>query len=200
VKLFITYLVIIVFTGTVLPVKAQDGIFKEEILYTDLKLALENPLKVKRLSLSGNKLTKFPKEILQFKNLVELDLSKNKLEKIPSEIGQLTRLEELNLAMNKLEELPVEVCDLKRLRKLDLRKNKVWKLPARLGDLKKLEYLNLNGNPLFRLPETIVQCTELRYLDLRNTDIGEGERESIRSMLPEVEIFFSNSFNCGPNN
>lgn len=198
-KSVISYLILIAFAGCLLPVQAQDGIFKEEILYTDLKLALENPLRVKRLSLSGKKLTKFPKEIIQFKNLVELDLSKNKLEKLPAEIGQLTKLEELNLAMNKLEELPVELCDLKRLRKLDIRKNKVWKLPARLGDLKKLEYLNLNGNPLFRLPESIVQCVNLKYLDMRNTETSEGDREGIRNLLPEVEIFFSNGCNCGPN-
>lgn len=199
-KSLITYFIfLIAFSGNLIPANAQDGIFREEILYTDLKLALENPLKVKRLSLSGKKLTKFPKEILQFKNLIELDLSKNKLEKLPAEIGQLTRLEDLNLAMNKLEELPEEICDLKRLRKLDLRKNKVWRLPARLGDLKKLEYLNLNGNPLFRLPDSIVQCVNLKYLDMRNTDTSEGDRESIRNMLPEVEIFFSNSCNCGPN-
>ncbi len=199
-KSLFTYLVfLIAFSGILIPANAQDGIFREEILYTDLKLALENPLKVKRLSLSRKKLTKFPKEILQFKNLVELDLSNNKLEKIPAEIAQLTKLEDLNLAMNKLEELPEEICDLKRLRKLDLRKNKIWRLPTRLGDLKKLEYLNLNGNPLFRLPDSIVQCENLKYLDMRNTDTSEGDREAIKHLLPDVEIFFSNSCNCGPN-
>ena len=37
--------------------KAQE-VFKEEVLYTDLKIAMENPSKVKRLSLQGKKLKK----------------------------------------------------------------------------------------------------------------------------------------------
>lgn len=178
---------------------SQPNTFREEVLYTDLKLALEQPLKVKRLSLSGRKLKKVPKEIFEFKNLVELDLSRNRIEKLPDDWTAFPKLEELNLAMNRLTELPPSFTLLKRLRKLDLRKNKVWKLPADLGNLKKLEYLNLNGNPLFKLPDSIQQCTSLQYIDMRNTETSDGDKELIRSQLPGVEIFFSNGCNCGPN-
>ncbi|MBE2247657.1 MAG: leucine-rich repeat domain-containing protein [Candidatus Competibacteraceae bacterium] len=178
---------------------SQPGTYREEILYTDLKLALEHPLKVKRLSLSGKKLKKVPKEIFEFKNLVELDLGKNRIEKLPDEWGTFTKLEDLNLSMNRLTELPASLTQLKRLRKLDLRKNKIWKLPNDLGELKKLEYLNLNGNPLFKLPDSIQYCNSLQYLDMRNTETSEGDKELIKSMLPGVNIFFSNGCNCGPN-
>lgn len=193
---------ILIFLGLLLPAAlwGQPGPGGDEGVYTDLKLALENKAAVKHLNLSGQKLKKFPKEILELYNLESLDLSKNKLEKLPDDIGKLKKLTVLNLSNNKIEELPAGIGDLKRLMSLNLYHNAVWKLPNELGQLTKLEYLYLNGNPIFRLPETMKACSSLKFLDLRRTEFSEGDKNALREMFPGVDIYFDSGCTCGPNN
>ncbi|EMJ37477.1 leucine rich repeat protein, partial [Leptospira interrogans str. FPW1039] len=74
--------------------------------YRDLTKALQNPLNVRVLNLSGEKLTALPKEIGQLKNLQELNLKWNLLTVLPKEIGQLENLQELDLRDNQLATFP----------------------------------------------------------------------------------------------
>ncbi|EKR16723.1 leucine-rich repeat domain-containing protein [Leptospira interrogans] len=74
--------------------------------YTDLTKALKNPLDVRVLDLSEQKLTILPKEIRQLKNLQQLNLYENKLTTLPKEIGQLKNLLMLHLDENILITLP----------------------------------------------------------------------------------------------
>ncbi|WP_195743080.1 leucine-rich repeat domain-containing protein, partial [Leptospira interrogans] len=77
--------------------------------YQDLTKALQNPLDVRVLILSEQKLTTLPKEIKQLQNLKLLDLGHNQLTALPKEIGQLRNLQELDLSFNSLTTLPKEV-------------------------------------------------------------------------------------------
>ena len=178
------------------PIVAQT--FSEESVFTDLKAAIEYKGQVKHLNLSGQKLKKIPPEVFEFPNLKTLDLSKNKIIVLPKEIALLTKLEEIDVTGNHIEELPKEIGNLKRLRILRFRNNKLYALPKEIGELGRLEIADFNGNPIWRLPEEFRSCTNLKSLDIRNTDIDKGELPYIKTMLPSVEIFFTDGCNCGP--
>ncbi|EKR38098.1 leucine rich repeat protein [Leptospira interrogans serovar Hebdomadis str. R499] len=70
--------------------------------YRDLTKALKNPLDVRVLNLSSQKLTTLPKEIKQLQNLKSLDLANNQFKTLPKEIGQLQNLQWLKLNNNQL--------------------------------------------------------------------------------------------------
>ncbi|XP_049875103.1 insulin-like growth factor-binding protein complex acid labile subunit [Pectinophora gossypiella] len=60
--------------------------------------------KVKKLNLSTNEISVFPKELIRFHNLVSLDLSGNRLTELPEDALQnLTALEILNLSRNSFD-------------------------------------------------------------------------------------------------
>ncbi|EJP06052.1 leucine-rich repeat domain-containing protein [Leptospira interrogans] len=91
--------------------------------YQDLTKALQNPLDVRVLILSEQKLTTLPKEIEQLKNLQTLFLSNNQLTILPQEIGKLKNLLWLSLVYNQLTTLPNEIEQLKNLQTLNLWNN-----------------------------------------------------------------------------
>ena len=62
-----------------------------------------------KLRLSGLRLSEFPIEIIQFKNLQELDLRNNKLTSWPVEMADLVNLQQLDLSRNKLNAWPIEM-------------------------------------------------------------------------------------------
>ncbi|EMO55920.1 leucine-rich repeat domain-containing protein [Leptospira noguchii] len=97
----------------------------EQERYTDLTKALENPLDVFILDLSGQELTTLPKEIGQLKNLRELSLKWNQLVTLPKEIGRLQNLQALYLRDNQFTILPQEIGQLENLRELRLGNNQL---------------------------------------------------------------------------
>ncbi|OXB00738.1 hypothetical protein B0A81_20475 [Flavobacterium plurextorum] len=71
------------------------------------------PQLVIELDLSKNKLSRFPDEVLQFKNLKFLVLSHNEISEIPNDINKLHKLIGLDLSHN-----PISDLERNRLRKL----------------------------------------------------------------------------------
>ncbi|WP_001011502.1 leucine-rich repeat domain-containing protein, partial [Leptospira interrogans] len=82
---------------------------EEPGIYRDLTKAFQNPLDVRVLILSEQKLKALPEKIGQLKNLQMLDLSDNQLTILPVEIGQLQNLQELNLWNNQLKTISKEI-------------------------------------------------------------------------------------------
>ncbi|WP_121666274.1 hypothetical protein [Mesonia aquimarina] len=90
-RLLITLLIIPLLSFSQTHSNWKKGDLKNYKVYKDLKIALENPAKVKILDLGGKNLKKIPKEISQFKNLrvlllgwrpkTDLDSSTHKLAK-----------------------------------------------------------------------------------------------------------------------
>ena len=103
VSLFL-FLLFAIGLATFLPLRAQ-----EIKTFTSLKEALKNPLRVKRLTLQGKKLRKFPKKIIQCKNLEELNLNNNQIDSIPREIGKLLNLKKLHVSKNRLVYVSFEI-------------------------------------------------------------------------------------------
>ena len=167
------------------------------IVYKDLKEALKTPDEVLFLKLTRKKYSKFPMDILKFKNLKSLDLSKNKLDSIPVEISQLSKLEELKLNKNKFVFFPVEICELNSLEKLGLNNNDLENIPKEIANLDNLVYLDLWSNLITDFPVELKQLVKLKRLDLRMINISEEKQYELKKMLPKVKIFMSNSCNCG---
>ncbi|MFZ9701136.1 MAG: leucine-rich repeat domain-containing protein [Flavobacteriales bacterium] len=180
-------------------VRAQSVEFRDEPLYTDLKIALEYPGKVTRLALTRKKYKRIPKEVFEFPNLRELDLSRNKITSIPPEIAQLKKLRILNLERNELESLPKELGDLIKLESLNLRKNEIYQVPDAIIQLSRLNALNLSSNPIFKLPAKMTGMVQLIELDIRSTDLHPETIKSLQDALPATRIVWDSDCNCGPN-
>ena len=94
-------------------VRDKEDKKKEKSTFYDLAEAKLKPQLVIELDLSKNKLSKFPEEILQFKNLKFLVLSHNEISEIPNDINKLHKLIGLDLSHN-----PISDLERNRLRKL----------------------------------------------------------------------------------
>lgn len=140
---------------------------ERERWYYSLEEALQNREAVYKLSLSGQKLNKFPMEILSLPNLQVLNLSHNRIDSLPPEIKYLKKLQILNLHDNRLKALPYEIGELKALKRLYLSRNRIVYFPITFCSLKQLEYLDITFNhlSLFEI-DYIKNClpyTTIRY-------------------------------------
>lgn len=164
--------------------------------HISLQEALKEPDKVIKLVLRKQKLSEFPKEILQFRNLQYLDLSKNKIKKLPEGIDTLKQLQFLILSKNLIAELPKQIGDLPNLKYLNVNQNELESLPAQLGKLEKLEVLDLWSNNLNEFPEELKYMKSLKELDLRVILISDEQQERLKTLLPKTTIHFSKNCNC----
>ena len=165
-------------------------------VYDDLHKALQEPEKVYRLNLSKQKLSIFPEEIIQFKNLQELNLSKNRIDSLPEKICTLAYLQILNVSGNKLKYLPDSIGSLKHLKKLQASRNNLLEIPTQIGELSNLEVLDLWENDIGIFPDELGKLKKLRWMDLRVILIDDAMQQRIQRLLPEVKIFFSPSCHC----
>ena len=95
--------------------------------YYSLAEALKEPLNVQKLDLSMQKLTAFPEEILQLKNLVCLDISFNRIAILPPTFSSLTNLKVLNLMGTRyMSKLPKILTQMPNLLVVDLRDHPEW--------------------------------------------------------------------------
>lgn len=147
-------------------------------------LALQN------LYLYDNQLANLPQEIGQLVSLRNLYLDNNELLTLPSEIGNLTNLRELVLSYNRLITLPIRIGELDQLEVLYLQNNQLKRLPEELGALQNLEELYIENNQITHLPEEIGQLSQLKYLHAQNNLFESTEKEKIKEILPNTEIYF----------
>ena len=95
--------------------------------YYSLEEALKDPLSVQKLDLSMQKLTVFPEQILQLKNLVCLDLSFNKIPSLPTTFSSLTNLNVLNIMGTRyMSKLPRILTQMPNLKVVDVRDHPEW--------------------------------------------------------------------------
>ncbi len=182
-----------------------------------LAQALQKPDSTFRLDLRGQKLTTFPQEILQLKNLNELWLSKNQIKEIPEEIGQLTQLQTLDLSNNQIHTLPESLKKLIYLKKLNLTKNpldnpnqlllsitslpkltslemnfcNIAQLPPDIGKLSKLIDLQLVGNQIQHLPAEIGLLNNLQVLLLNRNELTTLPNEI--GKLARLQLLYADS-------
>ena len=138
---------------------------------------LQNHYKDGVIDLSNYKLTKFPMELLIFKELKVLNLSNNYIISIPSEIGQLTNLQQLWLSCNQLTSIPKEIVQLVNLQKLSLSSNQLTFFLPEIGQLRNLERLFLSNNKLTSISIELGQLRNLKILDLSSNQLTSFPKE-----------------------
>ncbi|XP_017075062.2 leucine-rich repeat protein 1 [Drosophila eugracilis] len=145
------------------------------------------PRTLKALTINNSQLVKLSFEICSLRNLTKLDVSGNKLTKIPKELGRLS-LNSLHLGSNCLGELN-DWCWLrgtnlsKTLGELDLSSNGLTHFPPPLVKFERLVSLNLNDNLLSRLPFSIRRLQALRKLH-----VCSNKLESLPAAIEDLHI------------
>ncbi|MBX2974268.1 MAG: leucine-rich repeat domain-containing protein, partial [Flavobacteriales bacterium] len=165
--------------------------------YRSLEKALQDPDRVYRLDLSGQKLKEVPEGVFLLKNLNALDLSHNKLKALPDRLQELRYMQEFRASRNKLAEVPKSFCRLTHLKRLDLSRNPLTGLPKCVGAFKELVSLDLWDTDLADFPEEMAEMKALRFLDLRAIQFEVPEMDHLQNLLPAAKIFFSQPCNCG---
>lgn len=176
-----------------------DSIAFDTVPIYTLKQALkEDPLKVFKLRIKGQKLKAIPEDVYQFKNLNALDVSKNKLSEFPKRIHEFQYLQDLDISGNKIEIVTKELGLLYHLRIFKANQNNIVSIPAEIKYLKNLYYMDLWGNDLGSLPHEISELSEsLKEIDMRVILMSKNEHDKIKSLLPNTKIKFSKACNCG---
>lgn len=158
---------------------AMDYAFWEIIGNTPNKILLANNIyrsRTKTIRIKRHKsihdwthgIDKFPKGILNFKNLQRLYLGYCNVDFIPDGIYKLSNLKELTCSSNDLKNLPKSIGKLDKLISLNLNYCSLKKLPDSFANLKLLKILNLSGNNLKKLPDNFGNISLLKELYLSN--------------------------------
>lgn len=149
--------------------------------YDNLRIALKEPLKVKKLNLPYDGVWNYqknitgkqelPSEIGNFKNLEELNLSLQTLERLPYEFTQLTNLKILDISYNNFESFPVQILSCINLDTLNLKLSHIDDIPTEISKLKNLKKLILDDNRLSCFPMAVTDLAELRELSISNGNV-----------------------------
>jgi len=167
------------------------------------------------LDLKNCGLTKFPKEIFQYKHLRTINLSndsfcndelKNKLSVIPKEISQLKNLTKIDISNNKVSKVSEEISKIKTLKYLDLSQNRLTHISEKIANMPSLKELHLEDNPFELLPPEIVargiesirnfiyELSEKDFLfEVKLIIVGEGRvgKTCISKALTDIEYQLS---------
>ena len=129
---------------------------------------------LRSLRVYGDRLDRFPEEILALSDLQSLTLQVQ-LSDLPPGIARLGNLRELRLHHCGLACVPAELASLQQVTELVLSHNKLQELPASIGDMPSLVALNIRGNQFTSLPETLARIKDVKveyrfkglYMDTR---------------------------------
>lgn len=117
---------------------------------------------IRELDLSYHNLTTLPPSIADCKNLESISLVGNKLKRFPAELLGLPKLKKINVSFNEIDSLPPEVSKISNLEELNLAGNKVRVVPASLASIKRLRSLNISWNSITSLPAELAGSATLR--------------------------------------
>jgi Leucine-rich repeat (LRR) protein len=118
--------------------QVSDSLCNTHKIYTSMEDALKNPLEVKYLDLSLQKIQVLPVEILQLKNLECLDLSFNRITSLPLQLVELEKLRYINLIGTRyLTKVPAVLSQMKSLEVVELGDHPEW-TAAKYAEAQKL--------------------------------------------------------------
>jgi hypothetical protein len=177
--------------------------------YDNLRIALKEPLKVKKLDLSYRGVLKYqknitgkqelPQEIGKLKNLEEFNLELQDLKSLPYEFTQLSNLKILDISYNDFESFPTEIFSCEKLDSLNLKLSQIAEVPDGISRLKNLKKLNLDDNRLSGFPLAVTNLPELRELSINNGNVKAIPKE-IGKLTNLEKLDFSNFWNYDRKN
>ena len=148
-----------------------------------------NPLNIKELNLSVNKLTDIS-GIKLFKNLKGLYLYNNKVTDI-SVLKDLTKLKILYIYNNEITDISI-IKNLNKLEYLDINNNKTKDISA-LKDLNKLKLLELGFNKIKDI-SVILNFKNLEKLNITNLKLESDQYKHIKSLNNLKYLFCRDGF------
>ncbi|XP_078158381.1 putative disease resistance protein RGA3 isoform X1 [Carex rostrata] len=147
----------------------------------------DGPLKIRRLSIEGNKVnTELFKKENGLRTLFLRDKPEISLDYVCKAFSNLRMLD---LRSSNFSSLPNSLCELMHLRYLDVAGSKITKLPNSIGNLKYLAYLNLTRcKILLDVPRSITNLQELKLLEttdsgVRGIPLGLNKLEKLVQLL-----------------
>ncbi|TKJ18974.1 MAG: hypothetical protein CEE43_16710 [Promethearchaeota archaeon Loki_b32] len=147
-------------------------------------LSIIDENKAEELIFWDSQILSLPESIGNFTSVRKIDLSGNKLTGLPDSIGDLPLLEILNLNNNSIEKIPKSLGNLKNLKELHLVNNRLTTLPNSVGNLASLEILDLSWNYMLGyLGESIFKLPRLKKLILENTPLEKSKYKSIEELI-----------------
>jgi signal transduction histidine kinase len=154
-------------------VARADESLKTAHWFYSLEEALRDPEAVRKLNLSDQGLTEFPRAVFDLPNLQMLMLNDNRLSALPADLGRLSKLSEIELNRNAFVEFPRELLDLVTLNELELSGNRITELPADITRLISLTELEVRENDLASLPPELGRLAYLEDLEVDYNRIEE---------------------------
>jgi len=152
----------------------------------------ESQVETSVLNLDNRRLTRFPSDITR-KRIDNISISKNRFTNFPDEILAYPTLKVLNVSFNRIRILP-DLSRLQNLEYLNFSDNRITDVDGSIGKMSNLEYLNLANNR--QLKNISLEIGKLRntlkILDIRNTRIDESLVRQLTRELPNTNIISGN--------
>jgi Leucine-rich repeat (LRR) protein len=146
--------------------------------------------KLKALNLKSNKITGFPDELSDLKNLLRLGIGGYSLSQFPEFIRGLSKLESLEVKFSQIQNIPDFICELTHLRELSLSTSEISSLPDCMWRLQSLSRLTLIDNGLTTIPSVVFKIMNLDTLEFSFNPLSDipDEIEHLK-MLKSLEIY-----------
>ncbi|WP_336518153.1 hypothetical protein [Pollutibacter soli] len=141
----------------------------KEVVFNSIKEALVNPLTVKSLDISDQKLSQLPNDVIKLTKLEKIDIGSNPdldLVQAFDILKQIGSLKILWLTDGRIKTIPNNISELKNLEELWLDDNELATFPEPVKQLKSLKYLRLFGNKIKMLSFKKQELPNLIYIDL----------------------------------
>lgn len=167
-----------------------------------LQKIIEGATQLETLAIENFTLTNFPELKTANHRLKKLTLSHNKLKTLPASISNLTALVDFSCD-NPLAELPPSFAQLKNLKQLGLNNHLFTSFPKEIFNLNKLSILYTSGNfkqetTLQELPDLFQQLPELKELGIQNAGLSALPKSIATLKKLEHASFSHNQFKSFP--
>lgn len=158
--------------------------------------AMANGEIVLAIDLTRSKLKSFPEGLQQFKDLRYLLLNRNRLRDLPDWLPNMGQLRALVLDHNRFDDFPEVLLSMPHLEQLSIGENYLRGIPLDIDNMQGLQYLSLWGNVLASFPASLGDLPNLKVLDLLHNEMTVDEQETLKALLPEVQLNMSQPCNC----
>jgi len=200
-NMFIRFFIVILVFISHLKVISQSRLYSLSELdtfknFTSLVDIENNKEQVVKVTLKGKKYSNFPQVLYDCPNIQYLSITKANMKKFPDSLHRFSNLQVIDFHKNAISIIPREIQHLNKLKVIRLGQNDIGFLPLEIGHLENLVILDLWSNNITSFPEEISNLKKLKFVDLRVIQMNDEQQETIRQLIPNVKVEFSQSCNC----